>query len=427
MGSARGRTPGGTPRLRRSAPMASDQPSVSASGRTDNEGANLMAEWKTAFMIGGLYMAALAAIAGPAAAEGGEATPGAAAARHFRMGFTPFPYDISLQALADTRSMLRENGDLVAAHFEGVPWVEALSGAPFHPNLLSEWQRCRDALGPNSVLYLALSPLDMSRARMAPSRAEREGMPIPEAIAGKPFDDPQVMEAYTSYCLRAAKALEPRYLAIGIEANELYHNDRSKWDEYVRLHRHVYEAIKRARPNLPVFATFTLHNMANPGWTDRTEAVAAWHRLMKWNDAVAVSYYPFMSPGSGGVARTLEWLDKDFGREGKPFAVAETGDLAEPLVLTQPAITLPGSPEQQAAHLRQLLAFARGHDTLFVNWFVSRDYDAMWEKIKATSPEFFKVWKNCGLLDGQGQARPALKVWRECYDRPLGTPPKATD
>ncbi len=92
--------------------------------------------------------------------------------RAFRMGFTPFPHDISLQALEDTREMLRADGDLVAAHFEGVPWPEALSGEPLPGKLLSEWERCREALGPGGVIYLALTPLDLGRSQMAPSRGE---------------------------------------------------------------------------------------------------------------------------------------------------------------------------------------------------------------------------------------------------------------
>ena len=36
--------------------------------------------------------------------------------RAFRMGFTPFPYDITPEAVADTRTFLRENADIIAFH-----------------------------------------------------------------------------------------------------------------------------------------------------------------------------------------------------------------------------------------------------------------------------------------------------------------------
>ena len=47
------------------------------------------------------------------------------------MGFTGFVYDISLQAVTNSRTFVRENGDILAHHIEGVPWAEALHGRPF--------------------------------------------------------------------------------------------------------------------------------------------------------------------------------------------------------------------------------------------------------------------------------------------------------
>ena len=52
-------------------------------------------------------------------------------ARAFRMGFTGFVHDITPEAVAASRKFVRENGDILAHHIEGVPWAEALSGKPF--------------------------------------------------------------------------------------------------------------------------------------------------------------------------------------------------------------------------------------------------------------------------------------------------------
>jgi hypothetical protein len=46
--------------------------------------------------------------------------------------------------------------------------------------------------------------------------------------------------------------------------------------------------------------------------------------------------------------------------------------------------------------------------------FIHRDYDAVWEKIKGTTPEAFMAWRDCGLLDQDGKARPSFTVWK-CY------------
>ena len=78
-----------------------------------------------------------------------------------------------------------------------------------------------------------------------------------------------------------------------------------------------------------------------------------------------------------------------------------------------------GTPEKQENYLKALLAFAESHRAEFVVWFVHRDYGALWEKIKGTAPEAFSAWRDCGLLDGTGNPRPAYKVWRPYFEMPL--------
>jgi len=51
--------------------------------------------------------------------------------------------------------------------------------------------------------------------------------------------------------------------------------------------------------------------------------------------------------------------------------------------------------------------------------FLHRDYNALWEKIKRSSPEAFMVWRDCGLLDQDpqdGKARPAYTVWKRYFE-----------
>jgi len=48
--------------------------------------------------------------------------------------------------------------------------------------------------------------------------------------------------------------------------------------------------------------------------------------------------------------------------------------------------------------------------------FLHRDYDALWEKIKRSSPEAFMVWRDCGLLDQDGKARPAYTAWKRYFE-----------
>ena len=82
-------------------------------------------------------------------------------------------------------------------------------------------------------------------------------------------------------------------------------------------------------------------------------------------------------------------------------------------------VTLRGTPEKQAAYTRTLLALAERKRFQFVVLFIHQDYDRLWDTIKATAPELFMAWRDCGLLDEHGHARPSYTVWREYFGRPL--------
>ena len=338
--------------------------------------------------------------------------PADGATRPFYMGFTPFPYDMTADAVSATNRFVRENGDLVAHHFDaGVPWTEALEDKPFHPALSRKWQEHKELEAGKKVL-LSLTPLDGGRKGMALYRGKDENMPLPEAFQNKAFDDPDVTRAYLNYCRRAVEHFRPDYLAIGIEVNELFHHSPQKWPAFVALYRHTYDALKKEHPGLPIFATVTLHNLTNPGWKDRERQQAAIREFLQYNDLAGISYYPFMAGHSETPTATFDWIRRF---TDKPLAVAETGYPAETVTLKSFNLTIPSDPKRQADYFETLLKTARRDQYVFVAAFLHRDYDALWNKIKAFSPEAFVVWKDCGLLDETGTERPALAVWRRCF------------
>ena len=121
-------------------------------------------------------------------AGGAIAVEPTAKERAFRMGFTAFPHDISIEGVTAVKDFVRENGDIIALHFEGVPWMEAHTGKPFHPKFMEEWQRLKDAKPPGGKVYLALSPLNNGRSDIAGYRAEKENLPMPQPLAGKALE-----------------------------------------------------------------------------------------------------------------------------------------------------------------------------------------------------------------------------------------------
>ena len=262
--------------------------------------------------------------------------------RNFRMGFTGFVYDTTLEAVTASRKFVRENGDILAHHLEGVPWAEALNGRPFPQAMLDEWEGKKSATPPRAQVYLAISP-----GRGDLKVADKAG-PVPQELTGKAYDDPLVMKVYLNYCRRAIEFFHPDYLAIGIEVNEIHDAGPRKWQAYVALHKYVYEELKKDHQDLPIFASWTLHNM----FKKRGQMLAEFQKLMPYNDLVAVSYYPFFVEDGDRLA-ALDWMTEQFDSFKKPYAMVETNDAAERLPLPKAKVVIEGTPEKQVGLLPQ--------------------------------------------------------------------------
>ena len=335
--------------------------------------------------------------------------------RPFFMGFTPFPWEMTVEAVMDTGKFIVDNGDIISHHLEqGVPWVEAMDDKPFHENMMKDWKGRRD-LSKNRKVFLSLTPLNEGRNNMELYRGKAEDMPIPDLFKGEAFDDPIVKKAYLNYCRRAADYFEPDYMAIGIEVNELFYNAPQMWPSFVELHKYIYTEMKKLYPQIPILFTISLHNMTNPSWEDREKQQDEIRKLMEFSDIAGISYYPFMAGQSERPIETLEWI-RDF--TDKPLAITESGFPAQDIILKSYGITIPGSPEKQKIYFETLLNMANRDSYLFVIAFLYRDYDALFGKIAAElekrnlTTDIFLVWRDCGMVDEKGEERPALGVWR---------------
>ena len=54
----------------------------------------------------------------------------------------------------------------------------------------------------------------------------------------------------------------------------------------------------------------------------------------------------------------------------------------------------------------------------FVIWFVPVDYDLLWDRLKDQGvDEFYKLWRDCGLWDGELYPRTSLFLWKQWLRR----------
>lgn len=356
----------------------------------------------------------------PPEGQEGAAGPG----RTFALGFTPFPYDISREAVDFTYRTIARDADLIAHHFdEGIPWPEALAGEPFHRHVRNDWEDRKRQTPSDHEVYVAITPISIGREGLAPYRGAKDDMPLPTPWDGYAFDHPAVMRAYVAYATRVVEFFRPDHLAIGIEVNLLLNNAPQTWEAYLRLQAHTYAVLEQRYPKLPVFATVFGMSLLDGyrGEDDHEAQMRALPRILEHSDYYALSLYPYMTKYMTSALPASMWDDL-LSLSGKPVVIAESGYPADAFEITPAGVgrlRFEGTPEKQKAFLEAMLAQAERRRFRFIVNYVLRDYDPLWEKIGRT--DIAAVWRDTGFYDESGKERPALRVWRQALGRRRGT------
>lgn len=339
--------------------------------------------------------------------------------RHFHLGFTPFPYEISYDGLAFAYEALAKDADITAHHFDsGVPWQEALSDEPYHPNLIQEWEGRLLATPANHQIYVAITPIALLRNNLAPYRGESESMPLPSPWDSYSFNHPDVKQAYLNYAIDVVEFFQPDYFAMGIEVNLLYNENPSEWEAFMELHRETYTALKARYPELPIFAS-VLGVAFLDGYRDEDDPMKQRELLadiLEYSDYYAISIYPYLTSLLTTPIPDTMWDDL-LSLSDKPIAITETGYPAQPFTILDGALTFEGTEEKQEAYIRRLFQEANAREFEFVINFIIRDYDTLYEQIDGGDLE--KLWRDTGLYDEDGQPRLALETWRGWLAKPL--------
>jgi hypothetical protein len=340
--------------------------------------------------------------------------------RSFMMGFTPFPYEISLDAVNTVYAHLDKDADIINHHFDnGVPWVEALNGQPFHQQIIDDWNFRKGKTSLNHKVYLSVGPLNFTRNGLAAYRGESDNMALPSPWDTYRFNQPEVKTAYLNYCKRSIDFFEPDYFNMGIETNLLYALDPSSWNDFLEFHQYIYTQLKGSYPDLPVFSSLVGAQLL-PGFIDGNDHVQqrlAAKQVLEFSDLYGISFYPFMSKFLGNPFPDNAW-DELFEVSDKPVAIAETGYPAQTFSMDtgNGVVTIESDQAKQQKYTQDLLAASERRKALFVINFVIRDYDQLWQQIG--SPNDINIaWRDSGLYDEHGVGRAALTTWRDFLAR----------
>ena len=333
------------------------------------------------------------------------------------MGFTPWPWDATVEAVDWTYAHLQTDGDLISQHIEeGVPWQEALDGTPFASGFQSSLQDRRNRTAPGQKVVLQLNPLDMGRAALAPFRNNGINVPLTAPWSGYAFNHPDVKTAYVNYVRRVTDLLLPDFVQTGVEVNILRRNSTPQvWAQYVELQCHTYQALKAAGYTQPIGVSLVTQALYHPDIyaTEYNEAqqIAALRDLEPCVDVIAWSVHPFIS---GLLADTwpADYLTLISALTTKPQAIPESSYPAQ--VWSLNTVTWNGTPQKQTAFTTSMLDHAGAHGFLYVVWFAIRDYDQLWQRpppLGLGQDSLSLIWRDTGLYDESGVPRAAHAVW----------------
>ncbi len=334
--------------------------------------------------------------------------------RPFYMGFTAFPYDLTVDASVETYQNVIQAGDLFLNHFDhGVPWNEALNDLPFPNEVQGAIDVTKNGLEPNTKILLTATPTNQLRDGLAAYWNDAGShQPLPDYWKNKTFDDSDVILAYTNYCKRIVDEIRPDYFAYGIEVTAAFREDDAAFEQFLVLADSVYSTLKSDYPNLPIFLTFQDRSFNNT----KEELLKITEALLPFSDYIAMSTYPFidyenLTRDANPSLFEDNWLSQFRNLDTtKPFAISETGFCADDLVIPNLGVDIKATPEWQEAYLKKLFDHATGLEAEFLAWFVYRDYDLLYDATP-NPPDILKIWRDNGLLDGEGNPRLAHQVW----------------
>ena len=341
--------------------------------------------------------------------------------RPFFLGFTPWPYEASLNAQAITYQRINDHGDMVKHHFAaGIPWQAAFDGSAYPSEVEAEIQGRLDNTPAGHQVFLAIDSLNPLRTALADDWGSSPNMARSGVWATRSWNDPEVIQAYLNFAIDLIERFDPTHFEYGTEMSELIVNDLSAYDDYLAFAEAIEDALSSRFPTLQLMVSVALKS---PGSTAMQAISTHLNRALPFVDVLGVSVYPyaFFSHASKGNPSNLpsNWLGQTQALSGgKPLAISETGWIAEDLSIPAFSLNVESGPDEQAQYLRVLLDEAEDLDARFIIWWTHTDFDTLWRDTLGEDP-LAAIWRDIGLYNELQQARPALAVWDAALAKPV--------
>lgn len=339
--------------------------------------------------------------------------------RTFYMGTTAWPADFTVSELDSSYKFINEHCDIVSHHFDdGIPYEEAYYNRPWPVNFLQDVQTRKTKTASGKKIFLSVSALSLTRN----TKAEYyQNVPVSDSIKNYwrqlPFDDSKIVTAYVAYVNWLIGQFQPLYVNFGVESNVSTWNAAS-FIQYKNFIAQVYQQLKTNHASIPFFISFIVD--------ESNEGLNYAGQLVGFTDYVGLSAYPYVTVSSSANGNTDPKLfpANYFERftnlaPSKPVAFAETGYIAEDLVIPFYNLNKQGNAGWQNDYLEMVLKFCSDKKAKLFIWFCHKDYDAGNNTLRTLGlyQDLFGIWEDTGLKDEAGRERPSYKTWGEWMKR----------
>ncbi len=329
--------------------------------------------------------------------------------RDFRMGFTTWPYARTIDAVDSTYLFINDHADIYSEHLDyRIPWKAWMNDLPLPADYVNNIQSRANRKIIGKKLLLSVSLLNTERNDLALDYDDTR----PDYIH---MNDKPIEDAYFKHVNYLVENLDPDYLVIAVEVNNLLTAGDNKWDEYKALIGNVKTRIKQEYPGLKISESVMLHEMLKPE-TGQQQYLAELFNYIDQMDFASISYYPF-SNNYHTKAEFQTAFDLINQHVNVPIAFVETAHIAQNLVVPALQVNIPGSEAEQQLYLETLCNNAQEHDYEFIIWWGHRDYTALWQTLPDYIKDLAMFWLHTGIVRDDGSQRAAYHSWQSVYEK----------
>ncbi len=339
--------------------------------------------------------------------------------RSFYMGFTPWPYDATIEAVNNTYQLAQNNGDIINHHImQGIPFEEAFNQTTYPAHLEDEISSKISQTVAGKIILLEVGSLNGSRTMLAENWGANGEEPRSALWETRNFDDAEVITAYSNFAIEMINRFQPEYFNYGTEVSELIISDINQFNKFLVFAEQVYNNIKAAHPQVKLMVSVALKT---PSSTESQLIMQNMPDIMNYVDVLGVSVYPyvFFNHSNKGDPANLpsDWLSQISQiASNKPIAITETGWIAEDLVINSFALNILSNEAFQRTFVIELLQQSDQLNLEFVVWWSLIDYSALWEGALQQS-DLAAIWRDIGLYDEQVQGRSGLTEWQTYFQK----------